>query len=201
MKIVKEFFPEKIESLEILKDKFEAFKKFPQKYEMAILTALSYFPELTNEKITFIEKKSLLAFSSRPSLSSLFKRKKEYLIILSTESKKVPPHLLFSSLSLNKQIGILGHELSHTIFYLNKSKIEILLIGLRYLFVNYRIKFERETDLETIKRGLGFQLLDFALYCRNHLKAPEKYKKWLNKFYLKPLEIKEFMQQIPEYDL
>jgi hypothetical protein len=167
------------------------------------LAALSNFPELKTIEIRIKIKSSKLALTSRPDWKNIFRPKRSwvYLIIISCKSKEVPNELLFSNLPFNAQIGILGHEFSHTIFYLNKSLTDIISIGIKYLNSNYRIKFEQETDRETIRRGLGWQLLEFAEYCRNSPYADSKYKLWLDKYYLQPYKIKEAMQAIAEYKI
>lgn len=181
--------------LDILKAKFGINKYYPISYEVPILIALSYFPELKNSTIYFVEKESEFAFSSQPALYSLFKdkHKREYKIILSTYSSKVPDHLLFSSLPLNVQVGILGHELTHTVYYLNKSIIQLIILGIKYLIPKFRITFEKNTDKATIDRGLGYQLLDFAKYTREN-NAPKGLVKWLNTYYLSPEEIQLYIQ-------
>jgi hypothetical protein len=162
-----------------------------ERYQDQIAIALSYFPELKKANIRFYIKISRLAFASRPNWKTLWgnKSQREYLIILSAQSDIVPEKLLFHNLPFNAQIGILGHELSHTVFYLKRNTAEIMLTGLKYLNSKYRIKFERETDEATIRRGLGRQLYEYALYSQNPLNASPEYIGWLNKYYLRPEEI------------
>jgi hypothetical protein len=71
--------------------------------------------------------------------------------------------------------------------------MEIFSIALKYLFSDYRVKFEKETDQETIGRGLGWQLLEFARYNREHKNCSPKLIRWLNKYYLSREEIEKYL--------
>jgi hypothetical protein len=190
------------EKRSLLKEKFGSKKEIPENFELAALLALSHFPELKEIKIKFIIRNAALAFASRPDWKTMFRDKNdwEYLIVISNRSNSIPEKLLLKNIPFNAQIGILGHELSHTVYYLNKSLKEMTGIGIKYLNSDYRIKFESETDKETIRRGLGWQLLEFANYCRS-FSAEKKMIDWLNKYYLDPKKIRDYMKTIPDYNI
>lgn len=194
MKSIREYKEENLPQ-KSLQDQILQNKTFPEKYRSQIYLALQAFPELANVNIRFAERKQWLPLASRPNWITMFRKKKnwEYLIIISTQSREFSEELLFHKIPFNGQIGILGHELSHTIYYLDKSFLQIFVTGIKYLNSGYRIKFEQETDLETIKRGLGYQLYDFAHYCRERLKSNTTLLNWLNKYYLKPEKILEII--------
>ena len=171
-------------------------KKFPEKYRLQILLALLPFPELINVRIRFEERKQWFPLASRPNWKRMFlpKNQWEYLILFSTKSTYFSESLLFSQIPFNAQIGILGHELCHTIYFLDKKMMGVFSTGLKYLFSDYRIKFEKETDREAIHRGLGWQLLEFANYCRKH--SNHRINKWLDNYYLPPSEIEKFIYSL-----
>lgn len=202
MKIAKHYTFEDYKGLknDLLKE-FGRNKIIPESLELQALLALSHFPELKEINVKFIFSKSTLAYASRPAIKSIFQPplKREYLIILSTSSSKIPKELLFPNLPFNAQVGILGHELSHTSYYLNQTASQLISTGFNYLNSKYRVKFENETDRRTIQRGLGWQLLEFAKYNREHPKASSQLIHWLNKFYLPPSSILSYIQTIPEY--
>jgi hypothetical protein len=201
LKIVKNIIPENYSDLEFLREEFGQYKIYPRSLELPILVALSYFPELKYISIEFKEKKATFAFASRPDLGmfGITKATRKYQIVLSTESQGLSKDLLFRALPLNAQVGILGHELSHTAFYLSKSLVSLVKIGILYFYNPFRISFEKNTDKATIERGLGFQLLDFSMFSQNHPKATEKYKNWLNKYYLNPEQISQYIKSLPQY--
>lgn len=176
-------------------------KIIPASIRLPALIALSHFPELATVRIRFEFKRSGLAYASRPDWTTMWypRARWRYMIVLSTHSPKVPPSLLFDRLPFNAQIGILGHELCHTAYYINKRFHEIISTGVSYLNSDYRIKFENETDRETIRHGLGWQLLDFANHCRNHPDAGTKFINWLDKYYLNPSGIRNYIKADPSY--
>lgn len=180
---------------------FGKAKTIPASIRLPALIALSHFPELSTVQIRFEFKRSGLAYASRPDWTTMWypRTRWRYLIVLSIYTLKVPSALLFDRLPFNAQIGILGHELSHTAYYINKRFHEIISTGVSYLNSDYRIKFENETDLETIRHGLGWQLLDFASYCRNHPEADPQFIKWLDKYYLNPPGIRNYIKADPSY--
>jgi hypothetical protein len=202
LKIAKHYTLEDCKDLknDLLKE-FGSNKIIPGPFQLQALIALSHFPELKEINIRFIFSKATLAYASRPAIKSIFQPplKREYLIILSTYSSKVPKELLFANLPFNAQVGILGHELSHTSYYLNKTATQLISTGFNYLNSKYRVKFENETDKRTIQKGLGWQLLEFAKYNREHPKASSQLVHWLNKFYLPPSRILSYIQTLPEY--
>lgn len=118
----KEFTPDHLPDI-TTQQKLLNNKTFPEKYRAQIILALLHFPELINVKIRFEEKRQWFPLASRPNWKTLWKDRndREYLILLSIESPFFPGDLLFQNLPFNAQIGILGHELCHTVFFLNKK--------------------------------------------------------------------------------
>jgi hypothetical protein len=167
---------------------------YPEEYEAACLLALSFYPELRDENIKFVYGKGAYSMAARPAPASLFKNRKnrEYLIFINTQSKN--HGLLLPQVDFNAQVGIIGHELAHILYYKGKSSFRIVLDGLGYMNKSYRAKFEKATDLETIKRGLGWQLFDFSSCTHNSEHVPEKYKRYKKKIYLCPQTISELLQ-------
>ncbi len=113
-----------------------------------------------------------------------------------------PSHIiLLDKQPFNSQVGIIGHELAHTCHYSTMGFFSITGMGIAYVTPWYRSRYEKLTDFETIKHGLGWQLLEFAGFARSRPSATEKTIRWLDKFYLNPEEIKMFMNEMPElYD-
>ena len=63
----------------------------------------------------------------------------------------------------NAQIGVFGHELAHTVSYLDKNALQLSWVGLKYTFsADYRQQFEQATDRRTIHHHLGYQLLAWS---------------------------------------
>ena len=150
-------------------------KDMPAGYERQILFALSYFPELAHTSITFkIEKSTSGIISTRPFIGSLFRSsgKRSYLVVIndSIEGRAMPTWL---NCEINGQIGILGHELSHIIYFSKQTGLGLLGLGVAHISSNYMDRFENKTDSVDIERGLGYQLIAWNQYLQKTLQAHE----------------------------
>lgn len=135
-------------------------KRLPPGFELQALVALSHYPALKHKKIKFKFKKSKIAHGSRPNIWSLINpfSKRSYLIVI---SKKLKPNLeqtMMKTMSYNAQIGVMGHELAHTISYIDISFLRIIGLGFKYGNYDFKVEFENATDQRTIDYGLGYQL-------------------------------------------
>ena len=142
-------------------------KELPEGYELQALLALSYYPELKDVKIKFVQNDVDIAISSRPYWASLLNHAKHrtYLVIIDTERDGPRPSLILKNQTFNTQVGILGHELAHTLYYLDRSFFGIVGDGFCQLS-SCRIDFERETDERLIRYGLGWQRFDHSMLLR-----------------------------------
>ncbi len=191
---------------QILRKKYGYKKKLPKGFELQALIALSHYPQLKNIPIKFVVEPTLIPLASRPNPMSLLKpwQEREYLVVISSKSSiaALEP-ILLKNLSYNAQIGVLGHELAHTVFYLDKSSLKIVKIALSYPLPSYRIKFESDTDKRAIKHGLGWQLHQWSKETQasmgNSEQKDEKDKSTVEKSYLTPSQIISFMEKLPQY--
>lgn len=177
-------------------------KKLPKGFELQALLALSFYPELADLPIDFPVRETFIPLSSRPDpLSILFPwLKRKYLVVISSKSNSFLDPILLHKLPFNDQVGVLGHELSHTLYYCDKSALRISGIAISYLNAAYRKKFERDTDKRAIAHGLGHQMYTHALFTRKALalafnKSPSLSGEGEN--YLSPKEIMAEMQKHP----
>lgn len=144
-----------------LKAQFGKNKKLPKGYEMQALIALSYYPELVDVPIEFVQHEAYIPLSSRPDPITLILpwKKRKYLVVISTKSVKAFESILLKNLPYNGQIGVFGHELAHTVDYLDKSALKVTQIAYKYATSGtFQKTFEQATDLRCIKHGLGYQL-------------------------------------------
>ena len=186
-------------------------KIIPKEIEPQVLTALSFYPELKDIKITFRIRKRKTPLTSRPRVFSVFrkKRNRNYIITISSESKDRFTPILFSNLPYNAQIGVLGHELAHVSHYNAQNTFQLLRLSIGMLSSKYVDKFEWNTDKGTIVHGLGYQLYDWSSYVREVLNI----KEWLgasqnieegnsspiNERYMSPTTILEFIRASDNY--
>jgi hypothetical protein len=151
---------------ERLKQIYGNNKEITPQYEKQIIYALSYFPELANAKIKFKIKNSTKGIiSTRPTIGAIFRRssKRKYLVLIFQPSgpNTIP---LFSTAGINGQVGILGHELCHILYFNNKTGLGLIGLGINHVSSKYMDQFERRTDSVDIARGLGYQLMAWKSY-------------------------------------
>lgn len=184
--------------LDSLKALYGKNKILPEGHELQALLALSHYPELRDVHVEFVQVETLIPLSSRPKVFSKMVKpeKQKYLVVISTKSTANLENVLLKNLPFNAQVGVLGHELGHTVYYLDKGFWDVLRIGISYLFPGYREKFEKDTDRRTINHGLGNQLYSWAKFIRE---KDDKEKRgegdnFLDKYYLTPAEIRAAME-------
>ena len=150
---------------------FKTNKKVPKEIEKQALLALSFYPELKDTKIIFRLKKRNTPLTSRPRITSVFRGKKRraYVITISTQSKDYLSPILFSKLPYNAQVGVLGHEIGHIIYYKEKSSFQLIGLSFKLFNSDFVDSFEFNTDQRTIEHGLGYQLLDWSIFVRKAL--------------------------------
>ena len=185
----KDHFSPKFEKL---RDEYGINKTIPPEIELECLTALSYYPELKNTKIVFKFGSPMSTMVSIPKLKSIFRsgNKREYQIIVRKPGTS-NSGLEWSELSFNSLIGWIAHELGHIVHYSHKTSGGVLFTGIKYAFPGYRRRMERFTDNLVIQHDLGNALFEGTDYCINYSNAKPHYKKYLQKYYLSPIEIKE----------
>ena len=167
--------------LESLREIYGHNKVIPKSVEQQILVALSHYPELVNVPIDFILKKARIGHTSSPIIRSIFRKKKfrRYKIVISTDVKEVLRPGLHSQVSYNAKIGVIGHELGHTVYYIDKSSWQIFTFGMKYLTKKFRKKIENETDRIAIRHNLGYQLLQWSREAHGALEAAGRGENYL----------------------
>ena len=148
-------------------------KEIPPGYEKQVLYALSYFPELTHTKIRFKIKKSTRGIiATRPTIGSLLRKssKRTYIVLIndSTKGRSLP---VFSKSDVNGQVGILGHEFCHIVYFSNSTGLDLLGLAISHISRRYMDRFEYKTDSMDIERGLGYQLIAWNEYLQKGFKA------------------------------
>jgi hypothetical protein len=180
---------------EYLKSTFGESKKLIKDYKLQTLYALSYFDELKHTKIIFSKKKIKTTMVCRPRWDFIFRKKENwvYKIIFNSDSLN-SAKVTFDKLSFNSQIGVLGHEYSHILDYMQMSKFEVLLCGVLYFTKkSYKEKLEKRVDKIAINKGLGWQIYEFSKYVLNESSADKEYKEYKARFYYTPLEINNIL--------
>lgn len=178
-------------------------KKFPPQYQWQCLLALSHYPELKETTIDFEVRPAFVPLYSWPEpISVIFPWiDRSFRIVISTESGPYFDPILFHKLPFNDQVGVIGHELAHTVFYQNKTSLETVITAVRYQFnQSFHIKLERDADFAAIAHGLGYQLYDYAFFVRKAFgRSLEQILSERGNTYLSPAEIAYEMKKYPFY--
>lgn len=152
-----------------LLETFGQQKRLAKGYELQCLLALSHYPELKEVPIEFRIEETFIPLASRPEpLSVLFPWiKRKFLVVISSKSADFFEEILMHNLPFNEQVGVLGHELAHTLYYLDKNSFQLAQIAYKYQYDgDFHDSFERETDKRAVAHGLGYQLYDYAFFVR-----------------------------------
>ncbi len=150
------------DSLKVYEERFGENKFVPDSLKLPFYLALSYYPELYDSKIKIESRILFTTMEARPSNTSVFKNanKRTYKVYINNRRGKTKGVNL-AKLNFNSRVGFFGHELAHLLSYQHKNSFQLLGMGLKYVFSKkYKRYTERETDLETIRRGLGFALYE-----------------------------------------
>lgn len=171
-------------------------KTLIDKYAHILIVALSYYPELKEVKIKFEYSREKTTMACRPT-RYIFPRVYKVLINSDKNFDGIP----FDSIPYNAAVGIVGHELAHIVDY---ERLNFFgLIDRLFLYVHSKkgkLYFEKSIDLITIKRGLGWQLYDWAQYAMfDNTMASQKYKDFKKRVYLTPDEIREYITHYANY--
>lgn len=178
-------------------------KQLPPGYELQTLLALSHYPELRDVEIRFIVDDVSIPLSSRPHWASMLRSapNRTYLVVIDDTTEGNREALLLKNQPFNAQVGIIGHELAHTAYYLDRSFFGILADAACQLS-DCRINFERETDKRLITYGLGWQRYDHATFVRMRLRSPSEEASTMEGgggAYMSPAEILSLIEQDKAY--
>ncbi|MEQ8314550.1 MAG: hypothetical protein RL839_14880 [Gammaproteobacteria bacterium] len=145
-------------------------KELPPGFELQALLALSHYPALRDVRIRFVVDDVDIPLSSRPHWASMLRSAKNrtYLVVIDSQRESGRQALILANQPFNAQVGIIGHELAHTVYYLNRSFFGIVGDALCQLG-DCRVAFERATDKRLVEYGLGWQRFDHAMYVRGQL--------------------------------
>ena len=174
-------------------------KQLPPGFELQTLLALSHYPELRDTRIQFILADVSIPLASRPWWASMHRSaaNRLYKVVIDTERQGSGQALLLKQQPFNAQVGIIGHELAHTVYYLDRSFFGIAADALCQLS-SCRHDFERATDRRLVDYGLGWQRYDHALFLRREMGRPLDAPGG-DGAYMGPVELMTLMQENPAY--
>ena len=103
----------------------------------------------------------------------------------------IPTHLLPE----DALMGWFGHEIGHLVDYESMDNIEIMILGIRYIFSkNYVIRTEKRVDLIAIGHGLGKENIAWKEFVLNQPLLPKAYLNKIRQIYMPPSEVDEILK-------
>ena len=161
-----------------------------ERLKLAFYVALSRYPELHHTRIILKHKPINSTMQAQPSPEFIFKRKNKRGYRIFVNNNPLRTGIDYKELSFNGLVGWIGHEFAHLIDYNTMKNRELLGFIVGYVFNKRKMRrTERNADRETIKRGLGIQLLDGVNFFEKNNKVSKKYRKRKQKNYLSEAEI------------
>ncbi|WP_257014044.1 hypothetical protein [Winogradskyella undariae] len=183
----------------ILNQHMSAQHIIPEDIKDNVETALQYYPQLEHTKIEFRFKKNIKksTMQAQPVLSSFFKSRKNrsYVILISEKFQIADKEFSTRHIPDAIFIGWIGHELGHVMDYQNRSKLNLVWFGLKYLLSqNHIIEAERAADSFAVAHGMEGYILKTKDFILNHADITQSYKDRIIKYYLSPEEIMELVE-------
>ncbi len=165
--------------------------------------ALSHYPELRDTPIEFKFKKNIKKsfMQAQPKLSGLLKnrKKREYFVMISEKIKIEDEVFDVTTVPSEVLIGWIGHELGHIMDYRERSGLNMLWFGVKYITSkNYIRKAERVADTYAVNHGLGEYIIATKDFILNHAHLSEIYKKRIKNLYLSQEEIMMLVENIDD---
>ncbi|SFJ11680.1 hypothetical protein SAMN05443431_104233 [Olleya namhaensis] len=172
----------------------------PESIKDEVETALSYYPELKNTAINFEFKKNIKksTMQAQPTASSFLKRKgkRSYNIFIS-ETVKISGEVYYTKdMPKDVLIGWIGHELGHVMDYKNRSNLNLMWFGIKYLLSdNHIATAERSADTYAVQSGMEDYILKTKDFILSQANIDQSYIARIKKYYLSPEEIMEIINQ------
>jgi hypothetical protein len=158
--------------------------------KLAYYVALSHYPELSKSKIELRLKSISSTMQAQPKWFFVFRSKKNRNYVININTNEGYTGITYKDLSFNSLVGWLGHEMAHIADYSKKNNAELVNFIASYVFDKNALKrTEHTADRETIKHGLGAQLLEGVNFFHRNRKVKHSYREKNKKYYLTPEEI------------
>lgn len=189
-KFVFEEYRDSLTFYESLFGKNKEIKIKDEQLQLAFFVALRHYPELNETSLKVRLKNISATMQAQPKWSFLFKNKENrgYQILVNKVNSITG--MCYQDLSFNSLVGWIGHELAHILDYTKKDNLEMIGFIADYVISKDRMrKVERRADKETIRHGLGIQLLDGVNFFHKNKRISKEYRDKKKKYYLSPEEI------------
>jgi hypothetical protein len=167
--------------------------------------ALSHYPELQDTPIEFKFKKKITKsfMQAQPKVSGILKKKKNraYMVLISRNFQIENEEFDISEIPSEVLVGWIGHELGHIMDYRERSGLNLVFFGIRYLTSKKFLKeAERVADTYAVSHGLSENILATKDFILNHAHLSDIYKNRIRRHYLSPEEILLIVEDLKEIE-
>jgi|GEM_PF-2954707 len=134
-----------IEEADSLTFHYARNKVIPERYRYQVLAALSFYPKLTDVRISFISRRLRTSMAARPTPGSVFTPwNRHYHVYFDDVSES---NVDFRKASFEAQVGCIIHELAHITRYEGQNGYQLIRDGFRYVTSQrFRSRYEKGTD-------------------------------------------------------
>lgn len=176
-------------------------KTIPPSIENEVRIALSHYPELIETPIEFKFKPRIKRsfMQAQPKFAGILgnRKNRSYYIMISETFNIEDEEFGVKDLPEDVLIGWIGHELGHIMDYQDRSGLNLIIFGARYLISNKHIReAERAADTYAVNRGMGEYILATKDFILSHANLSEVYKARIKRLYLSPEEILELVEEL-----
>ncbi len=177
-----------------------AQQTIPKSIEKEAKAALDFYPTLRHVGIEIKFKKNIKksTMQAQPKFGSFFKPReyRDYVILISERFKISDKEFSTKDIPSDILIGWIGHELGHIMDYQDRSNLNLIWFGVKYLLSeNHIIEAERAADTFAVAHGMESYILKTKDFILNNADITPSYKLRIEKFYLSPEEIMEIVNE------
>lgn len=183
------------ESIDENLEKYSVNKQIPDEIREVTLLALSYYPELMDVRIDFQFQKKIKGsvMQAQPKIGSLLLNNKDnraYRIKISRYLELLDEMLPIEELPTDVLLGWIGHELGHVKDYLNRSAVNLIGFGVRYVLSDkFVAQAEIAADSHAVAHGMGKAIIATKDFVIDNDRLPEQYRNKIKTLYMSPGEI------------
>lgn len=165
--------------------------------------ALSHYPELRDTPIEIRFKKNIKKsfMQAQPKVTGLIKNRKNrsYFIFISEQFSIEGEKFDVTTVPSEVLIGWIGHELGHIMDYRDRSALDLIWFGVKYVTSkNYIREAERAADTYAVNHGLGEYIIATKDFILNNSQLSDIYKGRIQELYLSQEEIMVLIDEIHE---
>lgn len=177
-------------------------KSIPLEIFSPVKKALEFFPDLKEVNISFElkDKISGSVMQAQPQVISLFvdkREKRKYKIKITRELDFGNEIVPIEEIPSDALIGWIGHELGHIMDYLDRSSVNMMHFGAKYLLSKQKVvEAELTADGYAIGCGMGHQILANKNYILNNDGFDETYKDKIKNLYMSREQILTMLEEM-----